>query len=63
VLDFIRSRGARGATDDEIEVVLGMRHQTASARRRGLVLKLYVSDSGAKRPTRSGSSAIVWVRC
>lgn len=62
VLDLIRSRGfALGTTDDEIEIATGMRHQTASARRRGLVLKGFVKDSERKRPTRSGSLAIVWV--
>ncbi len=61
VLDVIVSRGGVGATDDEIEIELGMIHQTASARRRGLVLEDWVKSSGAKRKTRSGSSAIVWV--
>ena len=59
VLDFITSR-AQGATDDEIEVALGMRHQTASARRRDLVLSGLVQKSGARRETRSGRQATVW---
>lgn len=61
VLDFIRSQEWVGATDDEVEIVLKMQHQTASARRRGLVLTGWVVDSGVKRKTRSGSLAIVWI--
>ena len=60
-LELIRYRGEFGLTDDELEVMSAMRHQTASARRRGLVLKGLVRDSGQRRPTRSGSMAIVWV--
>lgn len=61
VLLFIRDQGEWGATDDEIENRLGMLHQNASARRRGLVLKSAVKDSGKRRPTRSGRAATVWV--
>ena len=63
VLDYFRDGYAfsTGATDDEIEIALEMRHQTASARRRGLVLTGWLRDSGKKRPTRSDTMAIVWV--
>ncbi len=61
VLKHIREQGELGATDDEIEVVTGLRHQTASARRRGLVLKYRIKDSGKKRNTRSRRKAVVWV--
>jgi hypothetical protein len=61
VLGFIRSRGAEGATDDEIEVMLDLRHQTASARRRELVLLGAIKNSQTKRATRSGRKATVWV--
>ncbi len=61
ILDFIRCRGAEGATDDEIEAALGLRHQTASARRRELVLLGWVTDSGTRRRTRSGRTATVWI--
>lgn len=61
VLDFIRSRGKYGATDDEAEVALHLLHQTASARRRGLVLKDLVVDSGLVRLTRSNRFATVWI--
>lgn len=60
VLSFIRKQGNTGATDDEIEAALNFRHQTASARRRGLVLQGYVKDSGQKRKTRAGRPATVW---
>jgi len=60
VLEFIRRRNGRGATDDEIEKALGLRHQTVSARRRELVLDGKVSASGEERKTRSGRLATVW---
>ena len=61
VLAAIRARGEHGATDDEIEQATGLRHQTASARRRGLVLKkLIVADGDKTRKTRSGRAAQVW---
>lgn len=60
VLSFIRSRRAEGAIDDEIEVALSLSHQTASARRRELVLAGLVAEAGKKRLTRSGSPAKVW---
>ncbi len=59
VYDHICATG--GATDDEVEVALDMRHQTASARRRELVLSGAVHDSGERRNTRSGCAATVWV--
>lgn len=46
----------------ELETVLGLPHQTASARVRELVLKELVEDSGARRPTASGRNAKVWRR-
>lgn len=60
VLSFIRGRRSEGAIDDEIEVALGLSHQTASARRRELVLAGLVAEAGKKRLTRSGSPAKVW---
>ena len=51
----------RGLTDDEIEVQTKLAHQTASARRRALVLKGKVADSGQRRATRSGRQAVVWI--
>lgn len=49
-----------GLTCDEVEVIAGMKHQTASARIRDLYLEGAILDSGERRPTRSGRSAVVW---
>ena len=61
VLMYIKATGRTGSTDDEIEEALNMRHQTASARRRELVLSGHVEDSTRRRKTRSGRNATVWV--
>lgn len=50
-----------GMTDKEIEAHAGLSHESASARRRGLVLKGFVKDSGFVRRTPSGRWASVWV--
>lgn len=50
-----------GHTDDEVEKILGMRHQTVSARRRELVLGGRVKESGEYRKTRHGKWAKVWI--
>lgn len=57
----IHDAGWEGTTDDEIEVALGLPHQTASARRRGLVLRGLVGASGKRRRTRRDRTATVWV--
>lgn len=49
-----------GLTDDEGEQLLGLRHTTYSARRRGLVLDGFVIDSGTKRLTSAQRPATVW---
>lgn len=54
-------RGERGYTDDELEIELGKSHQSVSACRNGLVADGLVRDSGARRVTRYGNEAIVWV--
>ncbi len=61
VADYIRNQGRHGATDFEIERALDLRHQTASSRRRALVQRGEVTDSGERRKTDSGRNAIVWV--
>lgn len=50
-----------GATCDEVEEATGMRHQTCSARVRELFLKGMIRDSEARRKTRSGRTAVVWL--
>ena len=65
VLEFIRR--SDGATDDEIEAGTGLPHQTASARRNGLMrrglIRVASNERGEplKRQTRSGRKAFVWV--
>lgn len=50
-----------GMTDEEIQDALNMNESTERPRRGELVDSKHVTDSGRKRPTRSGCSAIVWV--
>lgn len=62
---YVHDQGEHGATCDEIEVALGLPHQTASARVREMVLaatddKLRgLVRSGRTRATRSGRQADV----
>src|SRR5262245_5062830 len=60
VFAVIDARGERGATCDEIEQALGLRHQTAGARIRELVLGGFVADTGKRRTTRSGRPARIY---
>lgn len=59
VLQYVADSPA-GATDNELENALGLRHQTASPRRRELVLMGFLRDSGDRRKTDSGRGATVW---
>jgi len=61
VFQYIAGCGAAGATDFEIEAMLGMLHQTASARRNELERDKRIKDSGQRRKTASGRWANVWV--
>ena len=61
VLNIIRKAGGLGLTCDEVEELLGYRHQTASARIRELYLGGYIRDSFLRRMTRSNRTAVVWV--
>lgn len=58
---FISQCGWAGATCDEIEQALNMKHQTASARVNELMTGGHIVNSGRKRATSSGRAAIVWV--
>jgi hypothetical protein len=60
VLDFLDSRGAYGAIDEEIAAGTHLRESTARARRCELRDSEHVCDSGHKRKTRSGRLSIVW---
>lgn len=57
-LEWLKRAGT--GTCDELEVALGLRHQTASARLRELVLMGRVFDTQHRRPTRSGRKAAVY---
>lgn len=50
-----------GATDDDLEVILGRSHQSVSAARNSLVRDGWLRDSGERRKNRWGNRAIVWV--
>lgn len=63
---FMHMAAYSGATDDEIEVHLGLKHQTVSARRRqlerkGMVVKMYEDGKRVRRPTRSGRLAGAYI--
>ena len=60
IWNFISNMQKNGATCDEVEQMYCMRHQTASARIRELFLAGKIVDSGERRATRSGRSAVVW---
>jgi predicted ArsR family transcriptional regulator len=49
-----------GLTDEEIQTALGLNPSTERPRRVELVERGMVEDSGARRMTRSGRSAVVW---
>lgn len=60
VLAFLRSRGACGATDAEIQEALGLDGSTQRPRRVELVRAGLVVDTGRVRPTQSGRVAAVF---
>lgn len=61
VLEFIRSRGETGATDEECQEGLAMNPSTQRPRRIELQQAGLVHDSGRTRLTKSGRKAVVWV--
>jgi hypothetical protein len=61
VYQALLERGAFGATDQELQRLLGMHEQTQGPRRNELVRQGKVRDSGERRPTVSGRSAKVWI--
>lgn len=61
VISYVRSQGTRGATSDEVELALGLSHQTASARLTEAKAQNRLRLSGDKRKTRSGRNAGVVV--
>ena len=61
VFQFIEQAGDRGATDQEIELGLGIAGNSVRPRRRKLVELGRVKESGNLRLTSSNSPAVVWV--
>ena len=61
ILEFIVARGAHGATMEEIEIGLGMKHQTVGPRKRELETAGLIRNAGVERVTTSGCMASVWV--
>ena len=61
VLDYIRSCGSEGCTDEQIIDATGLSPSSARPRRVECVEKGLVCDSGRVRLTRSGRSATVWI--
>lgn len=61
VLKHIMQCGERGATCEEIEVALDMRHQSASARVNELMNTQRIAVHGLRK-TSSGRNAFVWVK-
>lgn len=59
LLDRIR-KYATGISCDRLEVLLGMKHQTASARLRDLAIAGKIVDSGRRETTSTGRKAICW---
>lgn len=60
VYNFIYACWNYGATCDEVEIQLKMRHQTASARIRELAISGAIGDSGYVRKQSSGLDGVVW---
>lgn len=61
VLAFLRQRGAKGATSDEIEGALGIAHQSCGPRLRSLEKSGGIRRTAFTRPTRSGREAGILV--
>lgn len=61
VLELVRTRGARGATDEEITAALRLRESTARARRCELRDAGELRDSSRRRRSSAGRPCIVWV--
>lgn len=60
VLQYLKDRGAQGATDEEIAIALSMNPNTERPRRIELVEKGLVIDTKDQRVTSSGRKATVW---
>jgi hypothetical protein len=61
VREFLEKRGPFGATDEDMQRSLPMEANTQRPRRVELVAEGFVVDSGRRRSTTAGRSAVVWV--
>lgn len=61
VVRYVYRQKAHGATCDEIERMLGLSHQTASARVTEAKARGEIVPNGERRPTRSGRNAAVYI--
>ena len=59
VYEFLRTCGAFGATDEEMQLALGMNPSTQRPRRIELVRRGLVVEAGTRK-TVSGRMAVVW---
>lgn len=60
VLELLRSVHPDGLTDEEIRKTTGLPFGSGLARRNELVTDGWVEDSGDRRETDAGATAIVW---
>ena len=61
VFEEIEKAGPLGCTDKELEDRCQLSHESTSARRRKLVEKGLVKDSGSKRKSPAGREVSIWV--
>jgi len=61
VFKYVALQGGLGATIEEISINTDIKLQTVCARRNELGKSKLVIDSGIRRRTSSGRTAIVWV--
>lgn len=59
IYDLIFNNGT-GLADFEIEQKLNLKHQTASAARRGLVIDGFLIASGKTKKNESGNDCTIW---
>lgn len=60
ILSIVRDLGDYGATVDEVEILTGIPHQTASSAVHYAARDGLLRDTGKQRPTRYGGFGVVW---
>ena len=60
-MDFMISRGGYGATDQELEIELGISGNTIRPTRMSLLKSGAIVDSGITRLNQNGNKCMVWV--